>query len=275
MTGSVFIRLFGSLVVVLAVSCQKATSPTSPTPTPTPTPTPSPSSPPLVFSPVTLPSGVEGRPYQASFCDPATVDSGDQCPPFGTTGRNPTGGRPPYRFELGSGGGFPPLGLSLSLNGRLTGTPSPGTGAPGGRTYTFTICAVDMAGTFVCNPRSIIILSEQAASLTGVWVGQETQTDSACAYSGTTRMTLTHTGTVLSGTSSVNQTLNRDTTGGSCLPTRVYTMPVSGTVNGAALTFTVAPYDFTGTVDGNRLSATGSAQAVGLTVRVMLELTRQ
>ena len=271
MKRSVFVGLIGCVLIVLAISCGGATSPTSPTPTPTPSPTPSP----LIFRPVTIPSAVEGRPYQASFCDPATVDSGDQCPPFGTTGRNPTGGRPPYHFQLGSGGGFPPLQLSLGLDGQLTGTPSRGTGSAGGRTYNFVVCAVDMGGASACSNGSIVVLSEQQASLTGVWVGQETQTDSACAYAGTTRMTLTQTGNVLSGTSSINQVLVRDTTGGSCLPNRIYTMPVSGTVNGTGLTFTVAPYSFTGSVDGNRLSAVGSAQAAGLIIRVTLDLTRQ
>ncbi len=165
--------------------------------------------------------------------------------------------------------------LVLGLDGQLTGTPSRGTGAPGGRTYTFVVCAVDLSGASSCNTESIVVFSEQAASATGVWVGRETQTDSACSFEGTTRMTLTQTGTVLSGTSSVNLVLVRDTTGGNCLPNRIYTMPVSGTVNGTALTFTVAPYDFTGSLNGNRLSATASRQVVGLTVQVTLDLTRQ
>ena len=63
----------------------------------------------------------------------------------GASSTNPTGGQAPYYFELGSGVGFPPFGISLNLNGVLSGTPS----IDG--TRTFEECAVDQDGDYVCH----------------------------------------------------------------------------------------------------------------------------
>jgi len=58
---------------------------------------------------------------------------------------NPVGGNPPYHFQLDSGVGFPPLGLSLSLNGCLTGSPI---AAVTGQN--FRVCAIDLNGSQSC-----------------------------------------------------------------------------------------------------------------------------
>jgi hypothetical protein len=59
---------------------------------------------PLAFSPSSLPNGGINTPYQQSV----TI----------------TGGTGPYKFTLASGGGFPPPGISMSVFGVLSGTPT-------------------------------------------------------------------------------------------------------------------------------------------------------
>ncbi|MBI4219649.1 MAG: hypothetical protein HY682_05845 [Chloroflexi bacterium] len=139
-----------------------------PTSTSPPTPTPvgatglptAPSSGNLQFiATTTAPQAEAGRPYQPngqpfSFCDPPTTGPTTQCPPPGTTARNPSGGSPPYHFQLGTAGGFPPIGLSLGKDGQLTGTPDLATG---GKTYRFTVCAVDLKADSVCREVSIAV----------------------------------------------------------------------------------------------------------------------
>ena len=62
------------------------------------------------------------------------------------------GGLPPYYFKLNNGTGFPPLGLILDLNGRLSGIPK----AAG--VYTFEVCAIDTAGDSDC-PRNTMYVT--------------------------------------------------------------------------------------------------------------------
>lgn len=53
-------------------------------------------------------------------------------------------GLPPYHFQLETGGGFPPTGLILDVNGLLSGTPRIA------GTSRFSACVVDTAGNNVC-----------------------------------------------------------------------------------------------------------------------------
>jgi hypothetical protein len=76
-----------------------------------------------------------------SFCRPP-ISGNDLCD---ATATNPTGGQPPYHFELGTGGGFPPIGMRLNLNGTLTGTPTVA------GVSNFVVCAVDLAGRSACD----------------------------------------------------------------------------------------------------------------------------
>lgn len=55
-----------------------------------------------------------------------------------------TGGLPPYHFQLETGTGFPPIGIILDVNGRLSGTPKTA------GTSRFGVCVVDTAGTSIC-----------------------------------------------------------------------------------------------------------------------------
>jgi hypothetical protein len=99
---------------------------------------------PLVFTaPATLPPATVGVPYTYNFCTPAPATPTSACGPMPPT-TNPTGGNPPYHFQLGSGVGFPPMHLSLGKDGQLTGTPT----APG--TSTFQVCAIDLSANSVC-----------------------------------------------------------------------------------------------------------------------------
>jgi hypothetical protein len=70
--------------------------------------------------------------------------------PDGTT--NPTGGNPPYHFQLATMGGFAPFGVTLHpTTGFLTGVAKwPGT-------RTFQVCAVDMSENWKCDPITITI----------------------------------------------------------------------------------------------------------------------
>lgn len=90
---------------------------------------------------------VVGMPYSYSFCSPRVETPSDIC------GKDeqfePSGGNPPYHFQLGTGGGFPPMGMTLHPNGLLEGTPT----TVG--TSKFTVCAVDLAGTQSCNATSL------------------------------------------------------------------------------------------------------------------------
>ena len=94
--------------------------------------------------PEELPPATVSVPYSFSFATPT----------------NPTGGNPPYSFVLGSGVGFSPFGLTLNLNGVLSGIPT----AAG--TRAFEVCVKDLGGTQACGTTSLIVKPEPE-----VWVG--------------------------------------------------------------------------------------------------------
>ena len=64
-----------------------------------------------------------------------------------------TGGTPPYHFSSGTfaGGGAPPMGMIIGLDGYLTGT------APAVGTYSFSVCVADLAGNTDCGVSSIVV----------------------------------------------------------------------------------------------------------------------
>ena len=78
-----------------------------------------------------------------SFCQPA------EAPCMG--GTSPTAGAGPYYFKLGTAGGFPPIGLILSPDGVLSGTPT----VEG--TATFKVCAVGLGGDCQCATVTVTI----------------------------------------------------------------------------------------------------------------------
>ena len=121
--------------------------PAKPTPV-NPPPAPAPSSPALAFTTPNLGGVYAGQANSGySFCRPA-ISGNDLC---GSSSTNPSGGTPPYTFELGTGGGFPPIGMHLNLNGTLTGTPS----VQG--TSNFIVCAVDLVNSSKCDTVRFIV----------------------------------------------------------------------------------------------------------------------
>ena len=115
---------------------------------------------PLAFdAPAMLEPARVGVPYPPySFCTPTPTPSG-LCGTFPAT-TNPTGGNPPYHFQLGSGVGFPPFGISLSLNGILSGTAS----IQGSRT--FSVCAVDLSANSICRNVTLNVTDPPTVSFT-------------------------------------------------------------------------------------------------------------
>lgn len=80
-----------------------------------------------------------GAPVFYSFCQPE-ITGNALC----QNSTDPMGGQPPYHFQLGTGVGFPPIGMTLNLNGTLTGTPN------FAGTSRFSVCAVDLVASFSC-----------------------------------------------------------------------------------------------------------------------------
>jgi hypothetical protein len=99
------------------------------------------------FSASTPSTGSVGQSYNFCYCNPTPSGANGLC---GASGQvNPSGGYPPYTFQLGSGTGSPPAGISLLSNGCLSGAPS----ASGN--FSFNICAIDLNGGQSCQPTSI------------------------------------------------------------------------------------------------------------------------
>ena len=102
-----------------------------------------------------LPDARVGEPYTYSFCKPDCLTENDLCGSEANPSINPIGGSGPYHFQLDSGSGFPPMGLTLYPNGLLQGTPT----AAGERT--FTVCAVDLGGHQCCIQTSLMVLEQR------------------------------------------------------------------------------------------------------------------
>jgi hypothetical protein len=112
---------------------------------------------PLTFNaPTEIDPAPLGAWYSYSFCRPTPTGL---CGTFPAT-TNPTGGNPPYHFQLGTGVGFPPIGISLSLNGILSGTPS----IPGLRA--FSVCAVDLSANSICRNVSLNVTEPPTVAFT-------------------------------------------------------------------------------------------------------------
>ena len=104
--------------------------------------------------PPVLEPAVVGVPYTYSFCqqEPAVTLTSDLCGgPFDHS-INPTGGEPPYHFTKDIGGGLPPFGLQLNLNGLLTGAPT-----IAGPAISFSVCAIDLDGQQKCRETSLTV----------------------------------------------------------------------------------------------------------------------
>jgi hypothetical protein len=158
-----------AFAITLTSAAQQAAP--SPTPTPTPTAAPSAAGPKIQFKAPKIPALQAGKAYAFNLCNgteiknlPAKFTDADglkldnQQSPCGEKQgpSNVSGGNPPYNFQWASGG-FPPLGMHLSSNGLLYGTPAPHIGG-----YPpFKVCAVDVTGNPDC--REVTIGTQPAA----------------------------------------------------------------------------------------------------------------
>lgn len=156
--------------------------------------TPRPSGSRIQFVPAQPPEGKEGQDYpRFTFCVPPPTNFAlGACGP-GTS--NPSGGQGPYHFQLDSGVGFPPIGMSLGKDGQLSGKPGADTG---GRTYTFRVCAVDLSGDQACGNVTLTVATPPRGTLTVASVTRDLR------YPQNRRYTITGTasgpvGTRLSG----------------------------------------------------------------------------
>jgi hypothetical protein len=220
---------------------------------------------PLVFSAGSLPSATTGNVYRYSFCMPSPATVTSLCGP-GTS--NPSGGNPPYHFELGAGVGFPPMGISLNLNGLLTGKPA-STG-----TSRFQVCAVDLSQNKVCRDVELVV---EGGSLTGNWQGSwqiGVDVSGFCpnmgmfSYGGPLAMQLTDTNGALSGSGSISGVKSLNIAGDmSCSPVDAgsFDFSVSGSRQGSAVRMIldfgnpdlfIPSLDFDGTASENVLSGT-------------------
>lgn len=77
---------------------------------------------PLEFTVIDTLDANVGTYFEHSFCEPQP-EEGHSCGVFNTV-TNPTGGSQPYTFSVGFDGGLMAPGLTLSLNGILSGTPT-------------------------------------------------------------------------------------------------------------------------------------------------------
>ncbi len=129
--------------------------------------------PPLQFAVPALPPLAVGEEYPdgVAFCLPPPPCCTAPCGPIPPT-TNPTGGIPPYHFQLGSGSGFPPCCIIIDKDGRPKGKIANST-KPGN--YTFIVCAVDLAADSVCGTAVITVVAAGAnpfqGSISGSWSG--------------------------------------------------------------------------------------------------------
>ncbi len=94
-----------------------------------------------------------GSKYDFWFCNPPPASPAFFCGVNAT--RDPIGGHPPYHFQYGMLGGFPPFGLILNTNGHLSGTLDPRVARP--NPYEFTVCVYDLDGKSICQPTSLLV----------------------------------------------------------------------------------------------------------------------
>lgn len=92
---------------------------------------------------------VVGYSYDISFCMPESARSGATCGGLAGDTSTPVGGSPPYSLVKGTG--FFPPGMSLELNGLLSGAPT----TEG--TYNFQICAKDLKMNQGCQDYTLMV----------------------------------------------------------------------------------------------------------------------
>ena len=208
----------------------------------------------IIFTAPLQLEGEVGVPYEYSFCNPAPSGKSGLCGGIDPT-TNPSGGKGPYSFYFGSGVGFQPFGLSLNLNGILSGTPA----AEGSRS--FQVCAKDIGGDFACQPVSLNI--KPSAGLAGTWDmkinvvmnGPEGSFPPGCSMKEKTQLDLTQNGNIVGGTAT-NWSAKTTGCGDSSVDVTEdpSSVPVSGTLSAPNIKFTIGYGDFTGIISGGNMS---------------------
>ncbi|HLC45396.1 MAG TPA: putative Ig domain-containing protein, partial [archaeon] len=121
----------------------------------------------LMFSPpATLPLASVGVEYFYSFCKPDRTLASDLCGSSVFPSTDPVGGSAPYHFQIDSG--FLPFGLSLNLNGLVTGTPTVA------GTSVFSVCAVDLQASQVCEEVELEVSARFTVSVSKAGAGTGT-----------------------------------------------------------------------------------------------------
>ena len=185
------------------------------------------------FAPEELPFAVVGTEYRYSFCQPELESASDIC--GSEYSSNPQFGTSPYHFQLDSGTGFAPMGVVLSPNGLLAGTPS----SPG--TNSFTVCAVDAAGTQSCKAVKMDVKKRSVEKWEGAftYLREESSCDGQFGGTGTLKFTALGSfgGTLLGTADSVNYISDDNTSKGTWSVVETVTKPASGisAANGCVL----------------------------------------
>ncbi len=196
-----------------------------------------------------------GKYFEYSYCVPKPVGTNAMCGGLVQT-TNPRGGKGPYTFFLGTMGGFQPFGLTLHLNGLLSGIPS----AAGKRT--FEVCAKDIGGDYGCENTTVIISEDTGA--VGVWElithslmnGPEGSFPAGCSMDQKMQLNLTQNGNVVGGIAIGTMAKTSNCGIWSVDLTSPQTAAVTGSFSAPSITFTVGTIDFTGTVAGNSITGT-------------------
>lgn len=103
---------------------------------------------------------------------------------FGLT--NPQGGKEPYRFQLATGVGFPPFGITVRPDSTIGGTPTTI------ETRTFDVCVVDFSGYSECKTTTLQVLEDEFPT---TWVGEYDLSSDISVYCGNLPI-ITHEGEI-------------------------------------------------------------------------------
>jgi len=209
----------------------------------------------VLTGPVVLPEGKVGKPYEYSYCNPKPADKLGLCGGINPN-NNPRGGKGPYSFYLGSGTGFPPFGLSLNLNGILSGIPT----AAGERT--FEVCAKDIGGDYDCESYTMTIVEDTGVA--GIWEltadslmnGPEGSFPAGCQMEQKFQLNITQNGNVIGGVATNRLT---KTTGCGIWSVEIKTadkMQISGVLSAPSATFSVGNTDFIGALRSGNMTGT-------------------
>lgn len=119
--------------------------------------------------------------------------------------------------------------------------------------------------------------SSQPVPLAGTWSGSADETDQFLTYRGTMTLVLNLSGTLVTGTISLDLNLVQNNTGGSAPAKRTGTANLVGTLTGNRLVFTVPGSTFSvdATISGNTMNGTLAVPSGGVNTTGTLNLTKR